>query len=127
MGWDTGKLEATTAVPEGVQRVRIVEAGDTIAKTSRAEMTTVSFEIAEGSHKGTKLWSHFVKGHPLGDRMMLSLLQAIGLADGKKVVENEELVGKELLVRVRADEFEGMPQARITRFLPLKGKNALKK
>lgn len=126
MAWNTDDLKVRTAVPHGEEQVRIVKAFDATAESSGNEMTTVSFEILEGAHKGSRLWAHFVRENPGGQRMMMALLAAVGLGD-KKVVENQDLIGKELRVRVRSDEFEGQPQARIVRFLPLKERALAKK
>ena len=106
-------------VKPGDYPVEIVDAFEAVSKTSGAEMMTVVLQTTDGQ---TRVYEHFVHGHPVAARRLMSLLAAVGLAD-KDQIEARELIGKHLLVRLAVEKAQGMPpQPRVKKFMPANGK-----
>lgn len=113
--WNPKEIAESLEIEPGVYRGRIVDAFDGNSQTSGAEMTTVVVEIED--KVGTRIFEHLVKNHPVHRRRTMALLGALGMLNRKKV-ECKDLIGKNLKVRISVEKFEGLPQARIKKFMP---------
>jgi hypothetical protein len=117
MSWKPKETMREINMQPGDYRARITEAYDTRSKSSNAEMTTVAFEIIDkGANEGQVIWDHFRKDHPVAKRRMMELLGVLGLLDSE-MVENSDLVGKEMVIRIDIEERDGRQTERIRRFL----------
>jgi hypothetical protein len=116
MAWKPKQEMEEFSVTAGWRKAVITQAWDS-ESTSGNQMTTVQFETRDEEQRETAS-DYFVHGHAVATRRMLGLLKAVGLA-GREKVETEELIGRELLIKLVAEDFDGMPQARVRRFKAL--------
>ncbi|MFC1522916.1 DUF669 domain-containing protein [Elusimicrobiota bacterium] len=127
MTWKPSELEKEIEIIPGDFSARVRDAYDHESKASGADTTTVIFEITEeGKNKGLRVYDHFSKAHPVSQRRMMLLLRAVGLLE-KEEVASEDLIGKELRIKVATEKFDGLPQARVKRYLAADGKMQLSK
>ncbi|MFH1022517.1 MAG: DNA-primase RepB domain-containing protein [Planctomycetota bacterium] len=86
-----------------------------VEKSKRGNsMTVVTFEIL-GEAKKRYVRDFFVQNHPVACRRMLSLHAAVRLI-GRKEVRNDDLLGKELMIIVAHQEYEGRPRLVVKQF-----------
>lgn len=113
-------VESRRTPPEGdyVASILVAESGE--AKTSGNEQIKWDLEISRGEYKGTKLW--FNTG--LAENQLWALhawLSALGeeVPEDEVDIDLEELVGKELVVVLSHETWQGKKRARITDFQSL--------
>ena len=119
MVWHPKQEMEKLKIKTGPRPAKVVDAFE---GTSRAgnKMTTLVFQTTDDGARET-IYDHFVEGELVAVRRMMAFLKAIGLAD-EETVEPEDLVGKELLLVVSSEKYEGMPQSKIKGFRALNSK-----
>lgn len=115
--WRPSDLRRSLDVPDGEVTVMIVEVEE--RKSTGDDGTRLAFEVVdEGKHKGLRVFEFFVAQKMAAYRRLFLLLRALGM-DARDAVEPQELLGKVLRVQLEARDYQGLPQARIAKFLPL--------
>ncbi|MFH1739962.1 MAG: hypothetical protein ABIH23_13210 [bacterium] len=114
--WSPKELKESLGAVSGEFEAEIVDAYDGHSQSSGSEMTTVVFDTK--SEPEQKVFDHFVKDNTVAGRRMLSLLEAVGLAE-QESVESKDLIGKTLRVRIDVEEYMGLPQPKVKRFMPV--------
>ena len=109
---DLSKVEGRVTVPEGDYRVKV----DEITEEQWAALDA-SDEIIEGDYKGKKLFYNT----SLAEQSLWnlrSLLESLGIDDfdGDMELDLDDLVGRELMVTVEHDSYEGKKQAKVVDF-----------
>lgn len=112
---DLSKVEGRVTVPEGDYRVKVDEI--TEHEGNVANYYKWSFEIIEGDYKGKKLFYNT----SLAEQSLWnlrSLLESLGIDDfdGDMELDLEDLIGRELMVTVEHDSYEGKKQAKVVDF-----------
>ena len=112
---DLSKVEARVVVPEGQYRVRVAEVE--VNDGNKAEYYRWIFEIAEGEYKGRKLFyiTSLAEQALWNLRSLLESLN-VDIEEGDMELDLEDLIGRELIVMVEHDVYEGKKQARIVDF-----------
>lgn len=112
---DLSKVEARVVVPEGQYRVRVAEIE--VNDGNKAEYYRWMFEIAEGEYKGRKLFyiTSLAEQALWNLRSLLESLN-VDIEEGDMELDLEDLIGRELIVLVEHDVYEGKKQARVVDF-----------
>lgn len=113
----------------GVESFTRCEEGQHVAKLSRLEdrqsqagddMLVGVFEVVRGESKGSKVYENF----PLTQKALWKLksfLEVIGVkAEGRVKIDLDKLVGRQCIIEVGHEEYNGVTRAKINAFLPLK-------
>lgn len=113
----------------GIESFIRCEEGQHVAKLSRLDdkqsqagddMLVGVFEVVKGESKGSRVYENF----PLTQKALWKLksfLEAVGIkAEGKVNLDLDKLVGKQCIIEVSHEEYNGVTRARINAFLPLK-------
>ena len=112
MKLDFTGVESFQRASEGKHVCRIVSA-DEKASQGGNDMIVVAFEVTKGDDKGARVYENY----PLVDTALWKLkglLQAIGMkADGKVQLDLDKLIGKQVTVTVKHEEYEGKTRARV--------------
>lgn len=111
--WNPRETLRQTQPKPGVCKSSVIDVVDGASKRSGAAMTTVVLE----TETGVRVFDHFVKGHPVAAARLQSLLSAIGFGD-KEDPKNEDLLGKKLLVEIEIEDYQGVPQSRVKKYMP---------
>lgn len=113
----------------GVDTFTRCEEGQHVAKLSKLEdkqsqsgddMLVGVFEVILGESKGSRVYENF---HLTQKALwkLKSFLEAVGVkAEGKIKIDLDKLVGRQCIIEVGHEEYNGVTRARINAFLPLK-------
>ena len=113
----------------GVESFTRCEEGQHVAKLSKLEdkqsqsgddMLVGVFEVILGESKGSRVYENF---HLTQKALwkLKSFLEAVGVkAEGKVKIDLDKLVGRQCIIEVGHEEYNGVTRARINAFLPLK-------
>ena len=110
---DMTGVESYNKASEGQHVVRILSIDE---KTSQGgnDMLQCCFEVVKGSDKGCRVYENY----PLIDTALWKLkgmLQAIGMkAEGKISLDLDKLIGKQLIVEVIHEDYNGQERARVS-------------
>lgn len=117
-------IEAYVKCAEGQHVVKLVDIEETESQAGN-DMLNATFQVVKGASTGAKLYDNFVLTEKALWKLQ-SFLVAIGMkADGKIVLDLDKLIGKQCIVEVAHEEYEGKTRARIQEFLKLSaGKKA---
>lgn len=109
---DMTGVEAYNKASEGQHVVKIVSIDE---KTSQGgnDMLQCCFEVAKGNDKGCRVYENY----PLVESALWKLkgmLQAIGMkAEGKISLDLDKLIGKQLIIEVTHEDYNGQTRARV--------------
>lgn len=111
-------VEGRILLPEDQYRVKVAEVSQ--EDGSAAAYLKWKFEVSEGKFEGKPLYHN----SSLSEQALWSLrnlLETIGvdIPDDEMDIDLEELVGKELMVTVTHEDYEGRARPRLTDFAPL--------
>jgi hypothetical protein len=113
----------------GVDTFTRCEEGQHVAKLSKLEdkqsqsgddMLVGVFEVILGESKGSRVYENF---HLTQKALwkLKSFLEAVGVkAEGKVKIDLDKLVGRQCIIEVGHEEYNGVTRAKIGAFLPLK-------
>lgn len=110
---DMTGVESYNKASEGKHVVKIVSIDE---KTSQGgnDMLQCCFEVVKGADKGCRVYENY----PLIDTALWKLkgmLQAIGMkAEGKISLDLDKLIGKQLIVEVIHEDYNGQERARVS-------------
>jgi hypothetical protein len=97
---------------EGEHVVKIASAEEGVSQGGN-DTLNVSFEVIKGADKGCRVMCNY----PLVENALWKLkgmLQAIGMkADGKMAIDLDKLVGKQLIIEVVHEEYNGSVRAKV--------------
>lgn len=113
----------------GVESFTRCEEGQHVAKLAKLDekqsqagddMLVGVFEVVRGESKGSKVYENF----PLTQKALWKLksfLEVVGVkAEGRVKIDLDKLVGRQCIIEVGHEEYNGVTRAKITAFLPLK-------
>ena len=116
-------IEAYVKCAEGQHVVKLIEIEETESQAGN-DMLNATFQVVKGTSTGAKLFDNFVLTEKALWKLQ-SFLVAVGMkADGKIVLDLDKLIGKQCIVEVAHEEYEGKTRARIQEFLKLSAKAA---
>lgn len=105
-------VESYLTADEGQHVAKIVTAVEKPSSTGN-DMVVVTFEVVKGDCAGARVRENY----PLVSTALFklkALLEAVGLkADGKIQLDTDKLVGKNLIVEVRHEEYNGSTQGKV--------------
>lgn len=118
MKLDFTGIEAYVKCAEGQHVVKLVEIEETESQAGN-DMLNATFQVVKGASTGAKLYDNFVLTEKALWKLQ-SFLVAIGMkADGKVVLDLDKLIGKQCIVEVAHEEYDGKTRARIQEFIKL--------
>ena len=118
MKLDFTNVEAYVKCAEGQHVVKLVEIEETESQAGN-DMLNATFQVVKGASTGAKLYDNFVLTEKALWKLQ-SFLIAIGMkADGKMVLDLDKIIGKQCIVEVAHEEYEGKTRARIQEFIKL--------
>ena len=111
-------IEAYVKCAEGQHVVKLIELEETESQAGN-DMLSATFQVVKGQSTGAKLYDNFVLTEKALWKLQ-SFLVAVGIkADGKIVLDLDKLIGKQCIVEVEHEEYEGKTRARIQEFIKL--------
>lgn len=123
MKLDFTNVEAYVKCAEGQHIVKLVEIEETESQAGN-DMLSATFQVVKGASTGAKLYDNFVLTEKALWKLQ-SFLMAVGMkADGKMVLDLDKLIGKQCIVEVAHEEYDGKTRARIQEFKKLAAKAA---
>ena len=113
-------VEARVTVPEGDYRVEVEEISREEGKNS--DYLKWTLKIVGGKFDGKKVYNNTSLA-PQALWNLANFLTAIGeeVPDGEMELDLKELVGKECMVVVQHEDYEGKPQAKVADYYPVDG------
>ena len=114
-------IEAYVKCAEGQHVVKLIELEETESQAGN-DMLNATFQVVKGASTGAKLYDNFVLTEKALWKLQ-SYLVAVGIkADGKITLDLDKLIGKQCIVEVAHEEYEGKTRARIQEFIKLTAK-----
>lgn len=111
-------IEAYVKCAEGQHVVKLIDLEETESQAGN-DMLIATFQVVKGASTGAKLYDNFVLTEKALWKLQ-SFLVAVGMkADGKIVLDLDKLIGKQCIVEVAHEEYEGKTRARIQEFIKL--------
>lgn len=121
MKLDFTGIEAYVKCAEGQHVVKLIDIEETESQAGN-DMLNATFQVVKGASTGAKLYDNFVLTEKALWKLQ-SFLVAVGMkADGKVVLDLDHLIGKQCIVEVAHEEYEGKTRARIQEFIKLAAK-----
>lgn len=118
MKLDFTGIEAYVKCAEGQHVVKLTELEETESQAGN-DMLSATFQVVKGASTGAKLYDNFVLIEKALWKLQ-SFLIAIGMkADGRITLDLDKLIGKQCIVEVEHEEYEGKTRARIQEFIKL--------
>jgi len=103
-------------LPEGPYVVRV----DGIKTKSKIETGNSWWEleltVIDGEHMGRKAWANVMLTHSAGWKMRQLALAAGLEVQGRTSIDTEELMNRELGIRVMHEQYQGEPRMRVKSF-----------
>ena len=116
-------IEAYVKCAEGQHVVKLTDIEETESQAGN-DMLNATFQVVKGTSTGAKLYDNFVLTEKALWKLQ-SFLEAVGIkASGKIVLDLDKLIGKQCIVEVAHEEYDGKTRAKIQEFIKLSSKAA---
>ncbi len=127
---DAGDNESFSAVPPGEYKVVVLSTEEKVKEKGRT--LQIQMKISDGDYANRQIWDFLLvhhtsqKAQDISRARLKELKNAAGL---EKLVDTDELIGSEVLVKVSTEmnDYRGEVQNRVKKYMPVNGKPAPKK
>lgn len=116
---DFSEVEASSfAIPNGGYVLSVTSVEKKRSESSGNEYLSWEFKIAEGKHKGKKVWDN-TSLQPQALWRLRNLFEAMGveIEDGEVEVDLDDLEGETVGAEIENEKYQGKDKARVTNFI----------